>query len=63
MKKEVIPGKWYKGEANNKYIKFSHLVSKGHYNAIYYTEEVESNGEDLIHKVIDDYWASNRLEK
>ena len=38
MVKEFEIGKWYKGQSNDYYIKFSHLEDSGTYNSIYYTE-------------------------
>ena len=59
MKKEFIRGQWYKGEANNHYIKFSHIESKGHYNRVYYTESIY----DHQHFFGVDWWANDHFER
>lgn len=58
-KPKFIEGKWYKGESNNIYIKFSSIEKCNGYDRIHYTERIY----DSKHKVISDYWASDYLEK
>jgi hypothetical protein len=60
LKENVIfkKGKWYKGEANNYYIKFDRIEKYDGFNKIYYTERIYSKE----YKKISDCWANNDLE-
>jgi hypothetical protein len=51
-------GKWYKGEANNYYIKFDRIEKDDGFNNIYYTERIYSKE----YKKISDCWANNDFE-
>jgi hypothetical protein len=57
---EFIKDKWYKGEKNNYYIKFSHMEIKNGYNKIYYNESYYTN---RGWESKQDYWAHTQLEK
>jgi hypothetical protein len=51
-------GKWYKGESNDYYIKYSHLKNVGNYNCIYYTERCYQKR----YKKEEGNWANTEFE-
>lgn len=53
-------GKWYKGEKNDFYIKFSHLETKEGYNAIYCLEDFRGN---VYSKKLRYCWANSEFER
>jgi len=55
---KFIKGKWYKGESNDYYIKFSHLKNVGNYNHVYHTERCYQK-EYIKEK---DFWANTSFE-
>jgi hypothetical protein len=57
---DFIINNWYKGTKNSKYIKFSHYEQCDGYKRIYFSERYDSN---VGWKKINDFWASNDLEK
>lgn len=59
IKSKFEVGKWYKGEVDNYYIKFSDITKEKKYNKIWYTEKI-SNGKHIIAK---DYWSNNEFEE
>ncbi len=64
MKKEFIPGQWYKGQSNSRYIKFSRLQPQGGYNRVYYTEFINTDPfGNITHSARSDWWANTELEE
>ena len=59
LKPKFEVGKWYKGQENNYYIKFSNVIKNGSYNFIYYSEKIYSKE----YKLENGYWANNEFEK
>jgi hypothetical protein len=57
---EFEVNKWYKGEKDNKYIKFSHFEQYTGYKRIYFTERYDISSGWVK---VNDYWANNQLEK
>jgi hypothetical protein len=58
MVKEFEIGKWYKGQSDDYYIKFSHLENEGDYNYIRYTERCYQKR----YRKEEGSWANNEFE-
>jgi hypothetical protein len=64
MKKQFISGKWYKGQPQNRYIKFSHIEAKGSYNRVFYTECAYTDSLDGVkYSNGIDWWANTQFEE
>jgi hypothetical protein len=58
MVNKFIKGKWYKGEKNDYYIKFSHLEDQTYYNRIYASEYINRG----VYKKEPTKWANTEFE-